>query len=86
MPWFTANITALLYEYAKKHMSKHSRVCSAYQLVIGAGNFKQAFVTHETTRSPTDNTMMLGVTEKPTMSSSNSERVKNTFGNFFPFI
>ena len=38
-----------------------------------------------TTRSPTDNTMMLGVTEKPATSSSFSETVKNTFGNFFPF-
>ena len=38
-----------------------------------------------TTRSPTDNDMMLGVTEKPATSSSFSERVKNTFGNFFPF-
>ena len=38
-----------------------------------------------TTRSPTDNTMMHGVTEKPATSSSFSERVKNTMGNFFPF-
>ena len=38
-----------------------------------------------TTRSPTDNTMMLGVTEKPATSSSFSERVKNTFGSFFLF-
>ena len=38
-----------------------------------------------TTRSPTDNTMMHGVTEKPATSSSFSERVKNTLGNFFPF-
>ena len=38
-----------------------------------------------TTRSPTDNTMTLGVTVKPATSSSFSERVKNTFGNFFPF-
>ena len=37
-----------------------------------------------TTRSPTDNTMMHGVTEKPATSSSFSERVKNTLGNFFP--
>ena len=37
-----------------------------------------------TTRSPTDNTMMHGVTEKPATSSSFSERVKNIFGNFFP--
>ena len=38
-----------------------------------------------TTRSATDNTMTVGVTEKPATSSSFSERVKNTFGNFFPF-
>ena len=38
-----------------------------------------------TTRSPTDNTMMHGVTEKPAKSSSFSERVKNTLRNFFSF-
>ena len=38
-----------------------------------------------TRRSPTDNTMMAGVTEKQTRSSSFSERMKNTFGNIFPF-
>ena len=38
-----------------------------------------------TTRSPTDNTMMHGVTEKTGTSSSFSERVKNTLGNFFTF-
>ena len=38
-----------------------------------------------TTRSPTDNTMMHGMTEKPATSSSFSERVKNILGNFFPF-
>ena len=38
-----------------------------------------------TRRSPTYNTMMAGVTEKPATSSSFSERVKNTFGNIFPF-
>ena len=37
-----------------------------------------------TTRSPTDNNMMHGVTEKPATSSSFLERVKNTLGNFFP--
>ena len=39
-------MTAWLYEYAKKPMSKHSRVYSAYQLNIGAGALKRAFVTH----------------------------------------
>ena len=38
-----------------------------------------------TRRSPTDNTMIAGVTEKQTTSSSFSERMKNTFGNLFPF-
>ena len=38
-----------------------------------------------TRRSPTDNTMMAGVTEKHATSSSFSERAKNTFGNIFPF-
>ena len=46
MPWFRANMTAWLYEYVKKHMSKHCRVFSVYQLDIGAGAFKRAFVTH----------------------------------------
>ena len=46
MPWFKANMTAWLYEYAKKHMLKRSRVYSAYQLDSGAGAFKRAFVTH----------------------------------------
>ena len=39
-------MTAWLYEYAKKHMSKHSREYSAYQLDIGAGAFKRAMVIH----------------------------------------
>ena len=38
-----------------------------------------------TTRSPTENTMVHGMTEKPATSSSFSERVKNTLGNFFLF-
>ena len=46
MPWFRANLTAWLYEYAKKHISKHGRVYSVYQLDIGTGAFKRAFVTH----------------------------------------
>ena len=38
-----------------------------------------------TTRSHTDNTMVPGLTENSATSSSFSERVKNTFGRFFPF-
>ena len=46
MPWFRANMTACLYEYAKRHMSKHSRVYSSYQMEIGSEAFKRSFVTH----------------------------------------
>ena len=38
-----------------------------------------------TRRSPTDNTMMAGGTEKQTTSLSFSERMRNTLGNIFPF-
>ena len=31
---------------AKKHLSKHSRVYSSYQIDIGSEAFKRAFVTH----------------------------------------
>ena len=46
IPWFRDNMTAWLYEYAKKHVSKHGRVYSVYQLEIGATAFKRAFVIH----------------------------------------
>ena len=46
MPRFRAKMTAWLYEYAKKHMSKHGRVYSGYRMDIGAGAFERAFVTH----------------------------------------
>ena len=49
MPWFRANLTSWLYEYAKKHMSKHSREYSAFKLDNGTGAFKRAFVTHRKT-------------------------------------
>ena len=45
MPWFRANKTAWLNEYAKKHMSKHSRVYSSYQMNLESEVFKPAFVT-----------------------------------------
>ena len=39
-----------------------------------------------TRKSPTDNTMMAGVTEKQTTSSSFSQRMKNTLGYIFPWF
>ena len=41
MPWFRANMTAWLYEYAKNQMSKHGRVYRTYQLDTGAGTFNK---------------------------------------------
>ena len=46
MPWLRAITIAWLYEYAKKQMSKHSRMYSSYQMDVGWGAFKRAFVTH----------------------------------------
>ena len=39
-------MTAWLYECAEKRMSKHSRIYSSYQMDIGSGAFKRAFVKH----------------------------------------
>ena len=41
MSWFRAQMTACVYEYAKKHMSKHSRAYSSYQMDIGSEGFKR---------------------------------------------
>ena len=46
MPWCRANMTAWLYEYAKNHISKPSRMYSLYQMDVDSGAFKRAFVTH----------------------------------------
>ena len=54
----------------REEMSELSDICTEYVA---------------TTRSPTDNTMMVGMTEKPATSSSFSEKLKNTLENFFPF-
>ena len=51
MPCFRANTTAWLYEYAKKHMSKHNWVYSAYQMDIGSKVFMRAFVTNAVKRT-----------------------------------
>ena len=46
IPWFRVKMTAWLFEYANKHMSKHNRVYSSYQMDRGLEAFKQVFVTH----------------------------------------
>ena len=46
IPWFRGNMAAWLYEYAKKHLWKHSRKYSSYQMDVGSVAFKRGFVTH----------------------------------------
>ena len=41
MPWFRALMTAWLYEYDKKHLSKHDRVYSGYR--VSAGHCGRSF-------------------------------------------
>ena len=72
MPWFRASMTAWLYEYAKKHMSKHSRVYRAYQLDIGTGAFKQASVTHR-------NAVTAAVKRTSKMSECNGREIEEMF-------
>ena len=78
MPWFRTNITACLYEYSKKRMSKHSRVYSVYQLDIGAGAFERAFVTHRnavtTTMKKTSRTNECDGREKDEIMKEDLER------------
>ena len=38
-------MTTELYKYAKKHLSKHSRVYTSCQMDIGSEAFKHTFVT-----------------------------------------
>ena len=42
-------MTLWLYDFAKKHMSKHNRPYSSYQIDTGSEAFKRAFVTHRKT-------------------------------------
>ena len=46
MPWFRAVITSWMYERAKRHMSKNTEAYQSFQLDIGPGANKRAFLTH----------------------------------------
>ena len=43
MPWFRAVMTSWTYERAKRHMSRNTK---SFQLDIGEGAYKRAFLTH----------------------------------------
>ena len=46
MPWFRALMTAWVYEHAKRHLSRNTEIYRSFQLDIGPGAYKRAFVTH----------------------------------------
>ena len=46
MPWFRAVMTSWMYERAKRHMSRNTEAYQSFQLNIGPGAYKRAFLTH----------------------------------------
>ena len=46
MPWFRAVMTLWMYERAKRHMSRTTEAYQSFQLDIGPGAYKRAFLTH----------------------------------------
>ena len=46
MPWFGAVVTSWMYERAKRHMSRNTEAYQSFQLDIGPGAYKRAFLTH----------------------------------------
>ena len=46
MPWFRAVMTSWMYECAKRHMSRNTEAYQSFQLDIGPGAYKRAFLTH----------------------------------------
>ena len=46
MPWFRAVMTSWMYERAKRHMSMNTEAYQSFQLDIGPGAYKRAFLTH----------------------------------------
>ena len=46
MPWFRAVMTSRMYERAKRHMTRNREAYQSFQLDIGPGAYKRAFLTH----------------------------------------
>ena len=46
MPWFRAVMTSWMYERAKRHMSRNTEDYQSFQLDIGPGAYRRAFLTH----------------------------------------
>ena len=46
MPWLRAVMKSWMYERAKLHMSRNTEAYQSFQLDIGPGAYKRAFLTH----------------------------------------
>ena len=46
MPWFRTVMLSWMYERAKRHMSKNTEAYQSFQLDVGLGAYKRAFLTH----------------------------------------
>ena len=46
MPWFRTVMTSWIYERAKRHMSRNMEAYQSFQLDIGPGAYKRAFLRH----------------------------------------
>ena len=46
MPWFRAVMTSWMYERAKRHVSRNTEAYQSFELDIGLGAYKRAFLTH----------------------------------------
>ena len=44
MPWFRAAMTSWMFERAKRHMSRNTETYQSFQLDIGPGDYKRAFL------------------------------------------
>ena len=45
-PWFRAVMTSWMYERAKRHTSRNTEAYQSFQLDIGPGAYRRAFLTH----------------------------------------
>ena len=65
-PCFRSVMTARVYELAKSHMSRNSEAYQSFQLYIGPGAYKRAFLTHRSnvTTAVKRVARMSGFTEK----------------------
>ena len=46
MPWFRAVMTSWMYERAQRHMLRNTEAHQCFELDIGPGDYKRAFLTH----------------------------------------